>query len=289
MPASTRTRPDSRSTSSTRFIRSSDIRVSLVSTASLNEWPAPATRTMCLASAARPSASTTSATDPGRSKTAGEQAWSPAQLRHALTRARVSQGRGQRRLRGYSARQPDAHLLVHRGVVEQLEVVQAGQVVPVAHLERDPPRLVVARGAGLPHQEVAEQPPERPLLGPDRGRDHVVVGARQQRHVGAAVVEQGVGLAVAPVVLHQRAEAQVLDPRAAHLEEAGDRAGLAELAERPAGGVHGLLGGCPHVGGAEAEHVSHAAPPTDRRGRSPGGRRCGRSARPSSARSARSP
>ena len=55
-------------------MRSSDIRVSLVRTASLKEWPEPATRTVCFASAARPSASTTSATEAGRSKTAGEQA-----------------------------------------------------------------------------------------------------------------------------------------------------------------------------------------------------------------------
>ncbi len=46
MPASTRTRPVARSTSLTRCIPSSEISVPSVSTASVKEWPAPATRTL---------------------------------------------------------------------------------------------------------------------------------------------------------------------------------------------------------------------------------------------------
>ena len=81
MPASTRT--SGPSASSTRAIRSSESSVPEVSTAAVNEWPAPATRT---GPAARATASDSSARDPGRSNAAGSQRWVRDQLTHAATR-----------------------------------------------------------------------------------------------------------------------------------------------------------------------------------------------------------
>ena len=55
-----------------------------MSTASVNEWPAPATRRVCPLSAARSTAVTTSARLLGASNEAGLHDWSPAQLRHSV-------------------------------------------------------------------------------------------------------------------------------------------------------------------------------------------------------------
>jgi hypothetical protein len=74
MPASTRARPLVLSISSTRRMRSSRSNVPSVSAASVNEWPAPATRTVRLARRARSIASATSAALAGCSIAAGRQA-----------------------------------------------------------------------------------------------------------------------------------------------------------------------------------------------------------------------
>jgi hypothetical protein len=50
---------------------------------SLNEWPAPATRSARPAAAARLIASATSASLAGASIDSGAQRWSPAQFRHS--------------------------------------------------------------------------------------------------------------------------------------------------------------------------------------------------------------
>jgi hypothetical protein len=83
IPPSTFTSPDAVSTSSTRSIRPSDSRVPSVRTAGLKECPAPATRTVRPARAARPTASETSAGLAGRTISAGAHDSSRAQLRQA--------------------------------------------------------------------------------------------------------------------------------------------------------------------------------------------------------------
>ncbi len=80
IPASTLTRPVSRSMSTMRSIRSSDSRVPSVRTASVNECPEPATLTVRPPSRARPIALATAPRSAGRSKAAGRQLWSPAKF-----------------------------------------------------------------------------------------------------------------------------------------------------------------------------------------------------------------
>ena len=87
IPASTRTSPVAGSASSTRSIRSSESSVPSVSTAPVNECPAPATRTVRPAAAARSTAAATSAREPGRSYTAGSHRCVRDQLTHAGMRA----------------------------------------------------------------------------------------------------------------------------------------------------------------------------------------------------------
>ncbi len=81
MPACTLTSPDAGSTSSSRVIRCIPIIAPSVSAMSLNECPAPATRTRIPRSAAAPTASASSPALPGAGRRAGEQLWSPAQFR----------------------------------------------------------------------------------------------------------------------------------------------------------------------------------------------------------------
>ena len=80
MPASARTSPLARSTSSTRSRRSSESSVPSVATPPENEWPAPATRT------ARPraTASASSALLPGRTCSAGAHDCPRDQFDHML-------------------------------------------------------------------------------------------------------------------------------------------------------------------------------------------------------------
>jgi hypothetical protein len=80
MPASTRI--SGPSTSSTRAMRSSEISVPEVSTAPVNECPAPATRTGPIA---RSSTAASSAREPGRSIVAGSHRCVRDQLTHAAT------------------------------------------------------------------------------------------------------------------------------------------------------------------------------------------------------------
>ena len=51
------------------------------------------------------------------------------------------------------------------------------------------------------------------------GGDEVVAGPGKERHLLAAILQEFVGIAVSPVVLDAGAEAQVLDSRAARVED----------------------------------------------------------------------
>ena len=82
IPASTLTRPASRSTESTRSSRSQRTMTPSVSAISVNEWPEPEARTGSPRSPALRTTSASSSRVPGRSIATGEQRWSPAQLRH---------------------------------------------------------------------------------------------------------------------------------------------------------------------------------------------------------------
>src|SRR6185437_4109614 len=81
MPVCTLTSPDAGSASSTRVMFCMPIIAPSVSAMSLKECPEPATRTRKPRSAASPTASASSCTPAGAGRRAGEQAWSPAQLR----------------------------------------------------------------------------------------------------------------------------------------------------------------------------------------------------------------
>ncbi|OLE37036.1 MAG: hypothetical protein AUG48_05530 [Actinobacteria bacterium 13_1_20CM_3_68_9] len=73
IPASTLTRPDSTSASTTRFSASIRIIAPSVSAASVKEWPEPAAWTVRPRSAARVTARISPSRVRGRSTTAGEQ------------------------------------------------------------------------------------------------------------------------------------------------------------------------------------------------------------------------
>lgn len=107
IPASTRTWPLARSTSTMRRMFSSVRSVPSVRTASVKECPAPATRTWRPASAARSIAATTPAVLLGRSMTAGVHVWSPVQLRHGVGRViDVDVKRAPAPPRGWRSRRP---------------------------------------------------------------------------------------------------------------------------------------------------------------------------------------
>ena len=94
IPASTRTRPVSRSTSSTRDIRSSDSCVPDVSAAAVNECPAPIAFTVPPASAARRTIDATSCVAAGCARSVASQRWFPAQFDTVVGMdANVSEGK----------------------------------------------------------------------------------------------------------------------------------------------------------------------------------------------------
>src|SRR3954466_4424628 len=119
---------------------------------------------------------------------------------------------GRRAARGRSALDPGPDLVVDRGVVEQVEMRQAAEAPAVLDGEADLAPATLARGAGHAYEQVSEDGAERVARAPAEGRgDEVEARAGQERHVVAAVGEQLVGVAVAPVLLDARPVAQVLD------------------------------------------------------------------------------
>src|SRR5205823_1150436 len=65
----------------------------------------------------------------------------------------------------------------------------------------------------------------------DGGSDDVVAGAGERRDVAAAVVQERVGIAPAPLLVEQIAEAEVLDPGAAPVHDLAERTGDGEYPE----------------------------------------------------------
>src|ERR687895_1014545 len=101
--------------------------------------------------------------------------------------------------------------------------MRSAEVQPVLGAEGNSARAAAARGALLEHQTVAQQAPEgvlRPAT--DRGRDEAMRGPRQQRNLSTRRRAQRVGIAVAPVLVDERALAQVADARATPPQEGGE-------------------------------------------------------------------
>ena len=116
--------------------------------------------------------------------------------------------------------------------------------------------------AGGEHERVADQAAERVLVGPRDGRGHEGVRrVRQQRDLAQRLRAQRVGVAAAPVLVDQRAAAQVADARAAPAQEAGERARLGREVQRGAHGVHGLLERRARVRRAERDGQAHLRGP----------------------------
>ena len=80
------------------------------------------------------------------------------------------------------------------------------------------------------------------------GRGHEAVRRPvEQRHLAARRRAQDVGVATLPVLVDQRALAQVADARAAPAQERAERPRLGQRAERGAGHVGGVLERRAHV------------------------------------------
>ena len=84
----------------------------------------------------------------------------------------------------------------------------------------------------------------------------------QKRDLPTAITQELVRIAIAPVLLHAAAEAKVLDPRAAMVEEEiAEGTGLRDAGERPACDVGGLLQRRSQVWGSQADHVANTLRP----------------------------
>jgi hypothetical protein len=112
--------------------------------------------------------------------------------------------------------EPGAHFLVDGGVVEELEVDKAAEVLAVADGERD---VASASAPPVGAGGLAERSVRAAGHG---GADGVVVGGSQQREVVAVVFPAHVRVAVGPVLVEQRAEAQVVDGGTASREPRGE-------------------------------------------------------------------
>ena len=165
-----------------------------------------------------------------------------------------------------------AEPLVHRGVVEQREVVRGADVQRL---------LRPVAGAGLEHEPVADHARHR-MVGAARDRrgDEAVAGVLEQRDLLAGGRAQRLGVAVAPVLVDQRAAPHVADPGAAAAQEAreGPRLTASPRARRPRSG--------PPTRAARRCAASRARPRASRAAssRRRRGRRYAPPARPSSAR-----
>src|SRR6185312_8607242 len=137
------------------------------------------------------------------------------------------------------------------------------QLAAVIDLERDPASLAVApsRGTRDPDQQIADERADGALV--ERRGDEVVVGVGQKRDLLAAVAQVLVGVAVAPVLLDARSEAQILDADAARVQELAQGTRLWELHERPAERVGALLEVCPEMWRSQAEDVADRVGPAE--------------------------
>ena len=122
----------------------------------------------------------------------------------------------------------------------------------------------------------------------DRGRDEAVRGSLQQRHLLARRRAQGIGVATPPVLVDQRAVAQVADAGRAPAQEGAEHPRLGQRVKRLGGHVSPLLERRAQVWRAQRDHVPDALGPALRRSLTPGGRRCALPDRPSSDPRARS-
>src|SRR5262245_26827760 len=105
---------------------------------------------------------------------------------------RSSDQRGNRRRVMPSPRKPGTELVVDRGVVEEVEMRQAGKPPAVLVGERDAALATAARRAGDTDEQIADEGPER--LAADGGGDERERGVGQERHVAAAIGEQLVAI-----------------------------------------------------------------------------------------------
>src|SRR5919108_4046390 len=147
-------------------------------------------------------------------------------------------------------------------MVEQLEMVEPAGVAPFLALEGNPPAPALSRRAREAHEQVAHDLTER-MLGrrSNGGTDEVVGGVGQERHLAAAVTQQLVGIALAPLLLDAASDAEVLDTCAASVHQGGEWSRFGKPTKRPAGDVRGLLERRPQVRRTQAEHVSHQLSP----------------------------
>ena len=110
---------------------------------------------------------------------------------------------------------------------------------------------------GCEHERVADDPADRVARAARDGRgDEAVRRALEQRHLLAGRGAQRLGVAVAPVLVDERALAQVADARAAAAQEGREHARLGQLAERVARDVDTLLHRRTGVRRSEEDHVA---------------------------------
>ena len=112
-------------------------------------------------------------------------------------------------------------------------------------------RRVRARPEALAFEDqgVAEQAAERVArAGRDRRRDEAVDGIRQQWHLGERSRAQDIGIAVAPVLVDERAVAQVADAAAAPAQEAAEGPRLGQGARAAAATWTPCASGAPRCG-----------------------------------------
>src|ERR1039458_9561855 len=121
-------------------------------------------------------------------------------------------------------------------------------VMAVLIAEGDPPGLAMAAGAGLQDEDVTEQPSEgMPRVTGDGCRDETVGCPRQQRNLLARDRAQRLRITPPPILVDQRAVAQVTNPGAALFQEAAQHPRLGQLLERNGSSVCSLLQRSTHV------------------------------------------
>jgi hypothetical protein len=98
-------------------------------------------------------------------------------------------------------------------------------------LERNVSRPAPAGRAARAHQAVADEEPNRARR--RRGGDEVIDRVGKKRHLVAAVLQQLVRIAIAPVFVERGPEPQVLDADAASIEKVGETAGLRQPGPAP--------------------------------------------------------
>src|SRR5215211_1701158 len=165
--------------------------------------------------------------------------------------------RGRRQPPQRVLRQPPLDALVNRRVVEEVQVVEPSDMAAVLGRERDAPAPALARRAGVGDEEVADRAAWTARLRGKGRRDEAVGRRIEERALPAAIAQELVRVAVAPVALEAAAEPKVLDARAAAVEEqVRERTRLGQAPQRPVGDVRRLLERRAQVRGAEADHVA---------------------------------